>query len=417
MDLDRLKNLIKKYHENMKYYHDTKNAYNETECRDEYINPLLECFGWDVQNAQGKLPQYKEVVVERFSNSAERPDYTLTLNGVSKLFVEAKKPSVDIVVEEEPAIQARKYGWNANHAMVILTNFEDMLIYDTTIKPEPGDNARTALYRKYYFEEYAKKFDEINALISKESIYNGTYDNFVDENFQKSEKYHTKIDDIFLEQINSWRLDLGRYLYSNSTKYADECVLNDVVQEFINQIIFLRICEDRKLPLYKKLYEMTADKTELKRVLTDTFKQADRMYNSGLFKGKNPIFDLSVDVIFNMIEMLYYPKTPYLFNIIEPSVLGKIYESFLAESLIISNGKVSLAKKNEYKNRSVVSTPVEIVKYMVKNTLAPVCNNKTPKEIVELRIADIACGSGIFLEEAYQFIVDYCEKWYLEKPM
>ena len=41
MDLDRLKDLIKKYRENMKYYHDTKNAYNETECRDEYINPLL----------------------------------------------------------------------------------------------------------------------------------------------------------------------------------------------------------------------------------------------------------------------------------------------------------------------------------------------------------------------------------------
>ena len=59
MDLDRLKDLIKKYRENMKYYHDTKNAYNETECRDEYINPLLECFGWDVQNVQGKLPQYK----------------------------------------------------------------------------------------------------------------------------------------------------------------------------------------------------------------------------------------------------------------------------------------------------------------------------------------------------------------------
>lgn len=414
MDLDRLKDLIKKYRENMKYYHDTKNAYNETECRDEYINPLLECFGWDVQNVQGKLPQYKEVVVERFSNCSERPDYTLTLNGVSKLFVEAKKPSVDIVVETEPAIQARKYGWNANHAMVILTNFEDMLIYDTTIKPAPGDDARTALYRKYYFEEYAKKFDEINALVSKESVYSGAYDNFVAENFQESEKYHTKIDNIFLEQINSWRIEIGTYLYSNNVRYHDERVLNDVVQEFINQIIFLRICEDRKLPLYKKLYEMTSDKTELQRILTETFREADKKYNSGLFKGENPIFDLSADVIFDMIEMLYYPKTPYLFNIIEPSVLGKIYESFLAESLTISGGEILLAKKNEYKNRSVVSTPVEIVKYMVKNTLDPICKGKSPKDIVDLRIADIACGSGVFLEEAYQFIIDYCEKWYLE---
>lgn len=417
MNIARLKALINKYRENMKYYHNTQNTYNETECRDEYINPLLECFGWDVQNVQGKLPQYKEVVVERFSDYAERPDYTLTLNGVSKLFVEAKKPSVDIVVETKPAIQARKYGWNANHAMVILTNFEDMLIYDTTIKPAPGDNARIALYRKYYFEEYAKKFDEINALISKESIYSGAYDNFVAENFEESEKYHTKIDNVFLEQINSWRLEIGRYLYSNNVRYHDEHVLNDVVQEFINQIIFLRICEDRKLPLYKKLYEMAKDKTELQRVLTETFREADKKYNSGLFKGKKSIFDLSSDVIFDMIEMLYYPKTPYLFNIIEPSVLGKIYESFLAESLTISDGEISLSKKNEYKNRSVVSTPIEIVKYMVKNTLAPICKGKNPKDIADLRIADIACGSGVFLEEAYQFIIDYCEKWYLEnKP-
>lgn len=412
MDLDRLKKLIRKYRENRQYYHDTRNAYNETECRDEYINPLLECFGWDVQNTQGKLPQYKEVIVEKFSNSSERPDYTLTLNGVSKLFVEAKKPSVDITTDTEPAMQARRYGWNANHSLTILTNFEEMLIYDTTCKPEANDNARTALYRKYYFEEYAKKYDEISALISKESVYSGAYDKFIDENFQKSEKYHTKIDEIFLEQINSWRLDLGRYLYSNSDKYKDNRVLNDVVQEFINQVIFLRICEDRKLPLYKKLYEMAENKTELQATLTDTFKAADRKYNSGLFKGKNPIFDLNSDVIFNMIEMLYYPKTPYMFNVIEPSVLGKIYESFLAESLVISNGEVLIAKKNEYINRSVVSTPIEIVKYMVKNSLEPICKGKTPKEIAELKIADIACGSGVFLEETYQFLIDYCEKWY-----
>ncbi len=45
---------------------------------------------------------------------------------------------------------------------------------------------------------------------------------------------------------------------------------------------------------------------------------------------------------------------------------------------------------------------------MVKNTLAPICEKKTPEEIKDIQIADIACGSGIFLEEAYQFLVDYC---------
>ena len=49
---------------------------------------------------------------------------------------------------------------------------------------------------------------------------------------------------------------------------------------------------------------------------------------------------------------------------------------------------------------------------MVKNSLEPICKGKTPKEIAELKIADIACGSGVFLEETYQFLIDYCEKWY-----
>lgn len=31
---------------------------------------------------------------------------------------------------------------------------------------------------------------------------------------------------------------------------------------------------------------------------------------------------------------------------------------------------------------------------------------------MSLRIADIACGSGIFLEEAYQYLVDFCTEWY-----
>lgn len=400
------------YKESMSYYHDAKNAYNETECRDEYISPLLECFGWDVHNKKAKLPQYKEVVVEKFSNSAERPDYTLTLSGVSKIFVEAKKPSVDITIDLEPAMQTRKYGWNANHALAILTNFENLLIYDTTNKPEEGDNASTSLYRKYNYEDYVDKYQEIADLISRDNVYSGQYDEFVKSNFQRDTRYSTEIDETFLKQINKWRFEIGNYLYENKEDYRNISVLNDTVQDFINQIIFLRICEDRKLPLYMKLYETVEDKATLQKVLTTVFKEADKRYNSGLFKNDSPIFDLSCDIIFEMIESLYYPKTPYMFTIIEPSILGKIYESFLAESLVLSDGKVTLAQKKEYVYKSVVSTPVEIVRYMVKNALEPLCKGKTPNEILCLKIADIACGSGVFLEEAYQYLVDYCTEWY-----
>lgn len=413
-NIDKLKQLIIKYRKNIAYYHDMKNAYNETECRDEYISPLLECFGWDVRNMGGKLPQYKEVVVERFSNSSERPDYTLTLNGVSKMFVEAKKPSVDITIEFEPAMQIRKYGWNAKHALAILTNFEDLLIYDTTNQPKAEENAISSLYRKYHYEQYVEKYQEIADLISKDSVYSGRFDEIVQADFQNGTRYTTQIDETFLHHINQWRLQIGEYLYQHKSVYKDMSLLNDMVQDFINQIVFLRICEDRKLPIYRKLYETIEDRQELQEKLTAVFKEADRRYNSKLFHGNNPIFDLSSEIIFEMIESLYYPRTPYLFTIIEPSLLGKIYEAFLAESLVLKNGKICLAQKKEYIYKSVVSTPIEIVKYMVKAVLNPVCCGKTPNDIRKLKIADIACGSGIFLEEAYQFLIDYCTEWYEE---
>lgn len=412
MGAEQLKQLIKQFKESIEYYHNPKNSYNETECRDEYISPLLECFGWDVHNTKGKLPQYKEVVVEKFSNRAQRPDYTLTLNGVSKLFVEAKKPSIDITAELEPADQTRKYGWNANHALAVLTNFENLLIYDTTNQPKEGDKATTSLYRKYHYEEYLEKYQEISDLISREKVYSGQFDEFTKTNFQKEARFSTEIDETFLKQMNTWRLEIGKYLYQQKEKYRNIHVLNDTVQDFMNQIIFLRICEDRKLPLYKSLYDAVRDKKSPQTALASVFKEADQRYNSGLFKNDSPIFDLDCDMICGMIESLYYPKTPYLFTIIEPGILGKIYESFLAESLVLKEGNIILAHKKEYMYKSVVSTPVEIVRYMVKKTLEPLCVKKTPKEILNLKIADIACGSGVFLEEVYQYLVDYCTEWY-----
>ena len=115
-----------------------------------------------------------------------------------------------------------------------------------------------------------------------------------------------------------------------------------------------------------------------------------------------------------MINDLYYPQSPYLFNIIEPNLLGKIYEVFLTEQLVkFEDNTIGLGKKKDCQNRSVVTTPTEIVKYMVEKTLSNVCAGKTPSEILGISIADIACGSGIFLEEAFSFLQDYCVQWYI----
>lgn len=412
--IHELMSLVNKFGNNIDYYHKTENHYNEHSCRTEYIDSFLKILGWDISNNKGLPPQYREVIAENYSNKTDRPDYSMTLRGVTKFFVEAKKPAVDISILNEPALQARKYGWNANHKITVLTNFEYLIIYDTRYVPSVNDNCSVARYRKYHYEEYSTKFEEIKELLSRDNVYNGKFDEFCEIVLQGHTGQKQQVDELFLDQINHWRVCLSESLYNKDPKYHSMEKLNDVVQEFINQIVFLRICEDKNLPLYHKLKDTITNETLIKIKLEKLFRVADKKYNSGIFKGDTIIFDLDNNSISEIIAELYYPQSPYLFNIIEPNLLGKMYEAFLTEKLSMENNKIILTKKKDCINKSVVTTPTEIVKYMIEKTLLPLCKNKTPEDILHLKIADIACGSGVFLEEAYDYLVQYCVRWYQE---
>lgn len=413
-NIESLQALVDRFQCNLQFYKDTKNNYNEHSCRIEYIDPLLKLLGWDVSNEKGLAPQYREVIAENYSTPTDRPDYTMTLRGVAKFFVEAKKPAVDISRVCAPAFQARKYGWNANHRIVVLTNFEYLTIYDTCYIPHEDDGCAVARYRIYHFSEYVDRYDEILGLISRDKVYSGEFDNYLDEHFPSIGGEKQQVDNMFLSQINDWRIALSNELYKKGGRYESLEVLNDVVQEFINQVVFLRICEDKNLPLYHKLKDTISDPEKLQAKLEELFRAADHRYNSGMFSGDDIVFDLSSQVITDMITGLYYPQSPYLFNIIEPNLLGKIYEMFLTEQLILlPDGLIGLGKKKDCLNRSVVTTPTEIVKYMVEKTMSKVCKGKTPAEILDIHIADIACGSGIFLEEVFSFLQNYCIQQYI----
>lgn len=412
--LNELNVLIEKYKKNQSYYKTSSNHYNEHSCRTEYIDLLLSCLGWDVSNSKGVAPQFREVIAENYSSNSDRPDYSLTLRGVTKFFVEAKKPSVDIFNLAAPAIQARKYGWNSKHKISILTNFEYLIIYDTTVVPSLDDDSSVARFRVYNYLEYCDKFEEIKSLISRDAVYSGEFDVFFESNVSGADAHKQEVDELFLSQINKWRIILSNELYKTK-KYEDISVINDVVQEFINQIVFLRICEDKKLPLYSNLNDSIEDISKVEERLEKLIQKADKRYNSKLFSETSTIRELGSNVVKDIIQGLYYPQSPYLFNIIEPNLIGKIYEMFLTEKLVLaSDGTIKLAQKEEASNRSVVTTPTEIVKYMVEKTLSALCLGKSPSEILGLKIADIACGSGVYLEEVFSYLQNHCVSWYLE---
>lgn len=56
MNKERLSRLITQYQKNLEFYRNAR-EFNEQDCRDEFISPLLESFGWDVHNEKGTSPQ------------------------------------------------------------------------------------------------------------------------------------------------------------------------------------------------------------------------------------------------------------------------------------------------------------------------------------------------------------------------
>ena len=72
------------------------------------------------------------------------------------------------------------------------------------------------------------------------------------------------------------------------------------------------------------------------------FVAADQKYNSGLFElldeDRLAVSDATIIKIF---QSLYYPNNSYEFGVIDPYIIGQIYELFLDETLVIqANGQV-----------------------------------------------------------------------------
>ena len=135
--------LIERFKENRASY--KSGSYNETQVRREFIDPLFEALGWDVNNKNGYAEAYKEVVHEdaiKIGGQTKAPDYAFRIGGVRKFFLEAKKPSVNIKDDISPAFQLRRYAWSAKLPLSVLTDFEEFAVYDCRIKPEKGDKAK-----------------------------------------------------------------------------------------------------------------------------------------------------------------------------------------------------------------------------------------------------------------------------------
>lgn len=403
----QMKERVHQYATRIKEY--THPSYNETEVRVEFVNPFFKALGWDVDNEAG-LPQHirevtheATVIMEEGGRKrSKKPDYSFRVGTEILFFLETKKPSVDITVDSAPAFQLRRYGWSGNLKISVLTNFNDMYIYDCSVRPVESDDVGVALIAHYSYTEYEEKFDEIYALLSKESVASGAFA----KRFEaiRGTFRREPFNEYFLKQIKTWRLSLGKDIKSNVPS-LDAGTLNICVQRILNRIIFLRICEDRSFEQYETLKQVNTHE-ELKRL----FVAADKKYDSGLFELlEEDQIKVSDEVLLTIFRDLYYPNNSYEFSVVDPFIIGQIYELFLDEKLVVDkNGLVISVKKPEaVDSQEAVNTPKNVTDIIVERALSRLFNEKSVTEVNDVRIADICCGAGNFLLSAYEYVVNY----------
>ena len=416
----KIQELVTRFSEQLTAY--KKSDYNETQTRRDFIDPFFKALGWDIDNEQGFAESYREVIHEdrvKVGTATKAPDYSFRLSGGQRLFfVEAKKPSVLIKDDIQPAYQVRRYGWSAKLNVSVITDFEEFAIYDCTKKPNPTDKTSVARVKYITYNDYISEWDFLWNTFSKEAVLKGSFDKFIGGNANK--KGTATVDKEFLNSLDQWRTLLAETI-SKENKQLDEDELNFVVQQTLDRIIFLRICEDRSIEPYGRLKECLNRGDYYDNLLLE-FKQADDKYNSGLFNFKKDKLSHQLKInnktLKTIISQLYYPECPYEFSVLSVEILGSAYEQFLGKTITINNrGKAVIELKPEVRKAGgVYYTPQYVVEYIVANTIGNLCDNKTPNQVAEIKIVDPACGSGSFLLGAYQYLLNWHKDYYLQNP-
>lgn len=401
---ERLKDLIEKYYQ---YKHEKKAEELSEESTRAWINEFLGIFGWDILNV--KQIKQEKIVDEtqkeklgEIDSTHTKPDYSLMNGSTVKAYLDAKKTDVDIFKNKDAAFQVRSYGWSAGLPCSFLTNFEQMVIFDCRYAPQKGEDANVAA-KQITIDNYISEFDELNNHFNRLLVYKNNL-----QKLYSSEKVEGSktLDSIFNKFLSDFRIELANELYVNNAKLINEEELNYYVQMILDRIVFIRVCESRKIEKEGLLLEF------LEKGFWDEFKRNCYIdfYNhyDGAMFTRNEKFDqiiLSNELFKSFIEKLYYPY-PYKFDVIPTKVIAKIYEEFLSYSLRVKKGVVIAELKEDYvKTNGAVPTQEFIADAICRETISK-RKYDNYQDVLSTKVLDPCCGSGVFLLAAYETFAD-----------
>ena len=423
-----------------------------------FQNPLIQ---ENIRNS--KEEQYQgEFLIDLFVNVlgyTKNPTPNFNLTTEYKNVKDSKKADGAIIINDKVTaiielkgtnttnlskIEDQAFGYKNNQdncKYVITSNFEKLRFYvDNAI-----ENTEFNL-----FELSEDQFNLMYLILAFENIKNDIPKKLKDESLNQ--------EDIITKKLYKDYSVFKRELFQNLTQLNpeyDPLILFQKSQKLLDRLLFLFFGEDRGLLPPNFIRKIIGDWNKLKDLdayfpLYDRYKQNFEYlnsgknpevyaYNGGLFKEDEILDHIKIDD-----KILYehtYKLSQYDFaSEVDVNILGHIFENSLNEIDEIKaelEGQEIDKSKSKRKKDGVFYTPKYITKYIVENTIGKLCEEKkTEFEIVEeeystdkkrqqktlknllnklddyrtwllqITIVDPASGSGAFLNEALNFLIN-----------
>lgn len=338
---------------------------------------------------------------------------------------------------------------------VIVSNYEEIRLYHADSSGE---------YEQFLLPELTEEseFKRFYALLSAENLLAKEQQSFLDRLYSSNEAEEENISKTFYTEYKQVRIHLFEHIKQQNQNY-DELVLLEKTQKLLDRFIFVCFCEDTDLlprTIFRQLVHHAKQSFSIAEQkiwpeLRGLFLAIDQghparginSFNGGLFAPDPALDTLNIgDPIFEKLAHI----TEYDFDSeLSVNILGHIFEqsiSDLEELKASIQGQVIDAKQGKRKREGVFYTPEYITRYIVEQAVggwleerkielgieelpelneqdyASIKHTKTgfkwnrkieahvsfweayKKVLMGITVLDPACGSGAFLNQAFDFL-------------
>ena len=446
---DTIEENYKKY---TKYFNDFGRverirALKEEQYQEGFLRELfVECLNYTIN------PDENFNLTTEFKNKtdAEKADGAILKNGKPIAVIELKSTKTkDLKTIEKQAFNYKTHQSNCKY--VITSNFEKIRLYI---------NDATEFEEFNVFELSKNDLKFLYLCFSKESV----FDDIPATIKEKSNLHEEQITKKFYNDYSVFRNRIFQNLIKNNPQ-IDELLLFKKSQKLLDRFLFIFFAEDKGLIPANMISKIIEDYNKLKEMdhYTPLYSEFIRFfsyinqgnkkynidaYNGGLFQFDEILDNVEIDDEILTTDSLKLSNYDFDSEV-DVNILGHIFEHSLTDieklnaEILIAKGHVPLLKKQtRRKKEGVFYTPNYITKYIVENTVGTLCTEKkdeleinniavdetyfkkakkslskkgeqlfdkleTYKEwLLSLKILDPACGSGAFLNQALNFLIE-----------